>query len=168
MTDGDKTHTEMLSIGEASQRIDLPESTIRYYDKEFGNYLSIPRGKNNQRLFEEDHLQDLEYIRYLIKREELSVEEVRSRLNREEDYRDSSSSTEESADSLPEDPRDETTTEPSPSSATDPETTEKLKTLLDRLDGIDARLEELEERQANVEELLDMNLRRYNKLVEDL
>lgn len=168
MTDVDKTHTEMLSIGEASQRIDLPESTIRYYDKEFGNYLSIPRGKNNQRLFEEDHLQDLEYIRYLIKREELSVEEVRSRLNREADYRDSGSSPEEPGNSSPDDSGEETATEPSPSSVTDSEVTEKLKTLLDRLDGIDARLDELEERQANVEELLDMNLRRYNKLVEDL
>ena len=160
----DTTQGEMLSIGEASQRIDLPESTIRYYDKEFGDYLSIPRGKNNQRLFDEEHLQDLEYIRYLIKREELSVEEVRNRLNREKDYRESGSAAASETPAARVNRGDE---EPQDSSE-NPPSEEILREIVRRLDEIDDRLRELEDRQSEVEELLDLNLQRYNKLVEDL
>lgn len=160
----DRTGEEMLSIGEASQRIDLPESTIRYYDKEFSDYLSIPRGKNNQRLFDEENLQDLEYVRYLIKREELSIEEVRNRLHREKDYRDSSPS-EDSDDPAARSARDDQDRQ---EASPDSPSAETLQEIVQRLDDIDARLDNLENRQDRIEELLDLNLQRYNKLVEDL
>ncbi len=152
---------EMFSVGEASERTGLPESTIRYYDREFTDYLQIPRGTNNQRLFDEDHIQDLEYIRYLIKREELSIEEVRERLDREQNYR-------EKSEGNPSSDSDSNPTESSERDSSDKtDTSEGVRKLAEQLNRIETRLDQLEEHQQTIKELLDLNLQRYNKLVED-
>jgi DNA-binding transcriptional MerR regulator len=153
---------EMFSVGEASERTGLPESTIRYYDREFSDYLQIPRGNNNQRLFDDGHLQDLEYIRYLIKREELSIEEVRERLKREQDYRPDSDATEEVAS----DAEASSTTRPESEASAGP--SPGVKKLAEQLNRIEDRLDALEERQQTIKKLLDLNLQRYNQLVDDL
>ncbi len=144
-----------LSISQASDKTGLPESTIRYYDQEFGGFLNIARGDNNQRLFTEKNLEDLEYIRYLIKREELSVDEVYQRLEREEKF-DDRKKLAENDDSKPgqEQP-----------SAPDTIPSQRLEKLLEKFDR---RLDNLESRQEEIHRLLDMNLQRYNKLVENL
>lgn len=155
------SENEMFSVGEASEKTGLPESTIRYYDREFSDYLRIPRGSNNQRLFAEDHIQDLEYIRYLIKREELSIEEVRQRLDREQNYRDDEPTSEKEAGST-KSASDEQSSETSSDSSVG------VQKLAEQLNRIESRLDELEERQQTMKELLDLNLQRYNKIVEDL
>lgn len=152
----------MFSVGEASERTGLPESTIRYYDREFSDYLQIPRGSNNQRLFDDGHLQDLEYIRYLIKREELSIEEVRERLKREQDYRPDSDATEEQPSDA------EASSTPRPESDASGGPSPGVKKLAEQLNRIENRLDALEERQQTIKELLDLNLQRYNQLVDDL
>ena len=142
---------EKLSISQASERTGLPESTIRYYDQQFGGFLNIERGNNNQRLFTEKKLEDLEYIRYLIKREELSVEEVGRRLEREQKFA-----------SRKNDQPDPETTGGEQKQSVAPERLEKM------LEKIEHRLDNLEAQQEEIRQLLDMNLQRYNKLVEDL
>ncbi|MGM0381535.1 MAG: MerR family transcriptional regulator [bacterium] len=146
---------ETLSISQVSEKTGLPESTIRYYDREFGKFLNIARGSNNQRLFSDKNIEDLEYVRYLIKREELSVEEVKTRLEREKkfarrsggavgDEPDQSSESQTNQENIP---------------------TEKLEKMLEKFDR---RLNKLEEQQEEIRRLLDMNLQRYNKLVDHL
>jgi DNA-binding transcriptional MerR regulator len=161
---------DLLSIGQASEEINLPESTIRYYDKEFSDFLDIPRGKNNQRLFSDSNLKDLEYIRYLIKREEMSIEEVRERLEREENY---SQSAEENDARFQDQPKasestKEGTRKEKSVSASDDSLDSRIEELLGRLDDLEERMITLRENQEKIMELLDLNLQRYNQMVEDL
>lgn len=152
--------SEPLRISEASERINLPESTIRYYDREFGEFLDIERGTNNQRLFSQENLEDLTYIRYLIKREDLSVDDVKKRLRNEQSFGSAAAAnpaegfTQAQLESELEGLRD------SLSSQLD-RVQQRVKTLLDRLDRV-------EERQEKIHELLDMNIKRYNQIVEEL
>jgi DNA-binding transcriptional MerR regulator len=167
MTDKNK---DLLSIGQASEQINLPESTIRYYDKEFSDFLDIPRGKNNQRLFADSNLKDLEYIRYLIKREEMSIEEVRERLKREEDYSSSSvqNDTElKDVNDAAEETQEEVTKEESTSEQVDSNESQ-VDELLRRFEDLDEQINTLRENQEKIMELLDLNLQRYNQMVEDL
>ncbi len=146
---------ERISIGEASEKTNLPESTIRYYDSEFSEFLNISRGANNERLFTPENLKDLEYIRFLIKREDLSVEEVKDRLETEEQF--------------------EGSFEQKPSSVSEekfaPESRvleEKIDELSSEMEQIKQQLQQMDSAQQQILELLDMNLRRYNKVVERL
>lgn len=150
--DGDK-----ISIGEASEKIGLPESTIRYYDREFSDFLNIPRGGNNERLFTAEILENLEYIRFLIKREDLSVEEVKKRLAIEEKFEGAAP-----PETLPQ--NDMITQQVPP----DSEVSARLEELLAGFEDLKSRLDNLEQSQQQIAQLLDMNLQRYNKLVEHL
>lgn len=157
MSSEDRTFT----VGEASQKIDLPESTIRYYDREFSDYLSIERGKNNQRLITEENLKDLEYIRYLLKRENLTVSEVKEKFDNEAEIREEKEAVDSSS---------EPAVEPEPETAVPEamleETREQIAGLNSRLESIEKQLSELREEQETLHELLDMNLERYNQLVD--
>lgn len=153
-----------FTIGEASDEIGLPESTIRYYDREFSDYLGIDRGKNNQRIFTEDNLKDLEYIRYLLKREDYSVEEVKEKLvseielrNREENDDNNRARTAE--EKLDENDRYRELIE---------HFSEAFTCLEKRFDRLDDQLNSVAEKQEAIKRLLDMNLQRYNKLVEKI
>lgn len=149
------TDEDYLSIGQASERTDLPESTIRYYDREFSDYLSIPRGDNNERLFDDESLEDLEYIRYLIKRENLSIEEVKERLSKEVHYKESKS-------------RPEDNGQPDEQDIASPESTDETDELVEAINKLEERLDTVEQNQQKILELLDLNLQRYNQLVEDM
>lgn len=164
-----KNTDETVSISKASEIIGLPESTIRYYDREFSDYLSIPRGNNNQRLFKEKHLDDLEYIRYLIKRENMSVKEVRERLAREMSFQEKSTSLEQETvqDSIP------TLTDEDQLNKNESDTSRSLREILKRIDKLEnkskelhKRLGELLARQEKIQKLLDLNLQRYNKIID--
>lgn len=151
-----------LTIGEASEKTGLPESTIRFYDREFSDYLSIQRGENNQRLFTDENLTDLEYIRFLIKRENLSIDQVGERLSREEDFKNRNKN---SSPDQPEERPEETQT------IADSE----MRRLQERLDEIEKSMNHYEEKISQIQEdqetilkLLDMNLQRYNEVVKQL
>jgi DNA-binding transcriptional MerR regulator len=152
MTD---SNNDRISIGEASEKTKLPESTIRYYDSEFSEFLNISRGPNNERLFTRENLKDLEYIRFLIKREDLSVEEVKDRLETEEQFE---GSVEQKTPSVS-------------GEKTVPESRaleEKIDELSSEMEQIKQQLQQMDGSQQQILELLDMNLRRYNKVVERL
>ncbi len=148
-----------FTIGDVSNEVSLPESTIRYYDREFADYLAIERDKNNQRIFTEQNIKDLEYIRYLLKRENYTVEQVKKKLAAESELKDRQ-------DQLEEEPADNSGAEFSQ------EFLENLSEIFEnfesRLERIEAQLEEFATGQAELKSLLDMNLQRYNKLVEKL
>lgn len=177
---------DLISISKASERTDLPESTIRYYDREFADFLSIQRGSNNERLFTDQNLEDLEYIRYLIKRENLSVEEVKDRLSREIEYQNreeddtDSKQTEESTSEA--DPSDPNRTPESPRIDFKQLRDELVKSLdvinenmIDKTDDLqesltilEERIDTIQENQEEIRELLDLNLQRYNQIVKNL
>lgn len=157
---------ERVPIGEASHRTGLPESTIRYYDREFSDYLSIPRGENNQRLFNRQNMEDLEYIRYLIKRENLSVEDVRRRLHKEASFEGKRPAGQQPRDASPPSTDADGESDESGEHSSPPD--DWVDRVEDRLTRLEDRLDKLEEGQQKIRRLLDMNLQRYNQLVDDL
>ncbi len=152
---------QKFTIGEASEKVGLPESTIRYYDRQFSDYLSLARGKNNQRLFTEENLKDLEYIRYLLKRENFTVQEVKEKLAAGEEIKQEK-----------EEKRQEQNQNMSSVETGDLEVLEeivkKIENLDSRLKKIEEQLNSMEENQGSLQKLLDMNLERYNRLVDEL
>jgi DNA-binding transcriptional MerR regulator len=53
------------SIKEAAELLGVNESSIRYWDKEYGSYLQIPRTENNERYFTDKEISKLENIKRL-------------------------------------------------------------------------------------------------------
>jgi len=148
-----------FTIGEASNKTGLPESTIRFYDREFTEYLSIKRGENNQRLFTEENLTDLEYIRFLIKRENLSIDEVGQRLSREEDFKNRS-------DNAVSDQQNDETKQGQLAGESETELLrERLQEIEKTVNRYEEQLSQIQEDQETILKLLDMNLQRYNEIV---
>ncbi len=164
-------NNQKYTIGEASDETGLPESTIRYYDQEFSDYLSIERGKNNQRIFTEENLKDLEYIRYLLKREGLTVAEVREKFAGENEFkeqRQEQENIETEAEASAPDREDDEHVGQEQLRREVADLTQQMTNLTDRLDAIETHVRSLQEQGENIRKLLDMNLERYNKLVEQI
>lgn len=70
----------MKSISEVAQETSIPESTLRYYDSEFSDFLDIKRDSANRRMFDDAGIRQILYIRRLLKKDGLSVKQVRDRL----------------------------------------------------------------------------------------
>lgn len=85
MADESKSSEGMKSISEVAQETGIPEATVRYYDSEFGDFLDIQRDSANRRLFNETAIRQLLYIRRLLKKDGLSVKQVKDRLAVEKD-----------------------------------------------------------------------------------
>lgn len=64
------------SVKDVAQRLEVPESTIRYWSDEFPNYLKLQRTAGGQRRYGEDDIQRLEYIKKLLREEGKSIREV--------------------------------------------------------------------------------------------
>lgn len=150
---------EEFTIGEASEKTGLPESTIRFYDREFSEYLSIKRGENNQRLFTDENLTDLEYVRFLIKRENLSIDQVGERLSREKDFKVRSKNT-------PSDQPEATEGEKQKTEDSEIDLLrDHLNEIQEGMDRYDEKITQIQEDQETILKLLDMNLQRYNEIV---
>jgi len=54
-----------FSIKEVAELLEVNESSIRYWDKEYGFYLKIPRTENNERYFTDKEIRRLENIKRL-------------------------------------------------------------------------------------------------------
>ncbi len=80
MSEEDKTETGLKPISEVAQETNIPESAIRYYESEFGEFLDIKRDAANRRLFDDKDVRQILYIRRLLKKDGLSVKQVKDRL----------------------------------------------------------------------------------------
>lgn len=85
MSDEQKASEGMKSISEVAQETSIPESTLRYYDSEFGDFLDIKRDSANRRMFDDIGIRQILYIRRLLKKDGLSVKQVKDRLAVEKD-----------------------------------------------------------------------------------
>ena len=68
------------SISDVARETQIPETTLRYYDKEFEEYLDIKRDSANRRLFDERAVKQLLYIRRLLQKDGMSLKQVKDRL----------------------------------------------------------------------------------------
>lgn len=80
MDEEEKQNPELRSISEAAIATGISESTIRYYDSEFGEFLDIKRDSANRRSFNEKDIRQMQYIRKLLKKDGLTIKQVKDRL----------------------------------------------------------------------------------------
>ncbi|MCX7830188.1 MAG: MerR family transcriptional regulator [Acidobacteria bacterium] len=73
------------SIGQVSQMLNLPVSTIRFYENEFMAYLNIPKTQGGHRRFRPEDLEKLKYIHSLIHEQKKSLKEAKATLVSDKD-----------------------------------------------------------------------------------
>ena len=73
------------SIGQVSEMLGLPVSTIRFYENEFMSYLNIPKTQGGHRRFRPEDLEKLKYIHNLVHEQKKSIKEVRATLVSDKD-----------------------------------------------------------------------------------
>ena len=73
---------KLFSIQEVSNKVNVPKSTLRYWEKEFHGILVPTRTEGGQRRYEVEHLVILEEIKSLKKKGE-SIAEIRNKLHRD-------------------------------------------------------------------------------------
>ena len=70
-----------LSIGDVSKITGLPAHTIRYWEKEFSEFLSPDRTIGQQRRYDERDIEIIEEIRHLLKVEGFSIAGAKRQLS---------------------------------------------------------------------------------------
>jgi DNA-binding transcriptional MerR regulator len=81
----DKKMDLTYSIGDVSEMLQLPISTIRFYQNEFATYLNIPKTSGGHRRFRPEDIEKLKYIHSLIHEQKRALKEVKSLLVSESD-----------------------------------------------------------------------------------
>ena len=74
------------SISDVSDRTQIPKPTLRYWEKEFRQFLRLKKSSGNQRRYNEHNINVLEEIKYLLNVEKYTIAGAkrRMRLMREE------------------------------------------------------------------------------------
>jgi DNA-binding transcriptional MerR regulator len=72
---------KLFSIGQVNAITGIPKPTIRYWEKEFNEFLDPMRTTGNQRRFDEKTIADLEKINYLVKVQGYTIEGARRKLD---------------------------------------------------------------------------------------
>lgn len=71
---------ENFAIQDVADKTGLSKATIRFYDSEFGDFLNTRRDPSNKRIFSEDDIKQFTYIRQLLKKDGMSIRQVKERL----------------------------------------------------------------------------------------
>ena len=77
------------SIGETAEMLDVPVSTVRFWENEF-NILKPMKNKKGNRMFTPTDIKNLKIIHHLLKEEGMTISGVRKRLSgkmEEADYK---------------------------------------------------------------------------------
>jgi DNA-binding transcriptional MerR regulator len=75
-----QTKDQKYSIGDVSGLIDVPCYTLRYWGKEFGEFLHPQRGKGGQRVYGEYEIELLKRIKSLLWEEKYSIAGAKLKL----------------------------------------------------------------------------------------
>lgn len=71
---------QYYKISDVADMLDLPQSTIRFWEKEFATYLKPVRTRSNLRMYKPQDIERLRVIRYLIKDKGLKIDAARAYL----------------------------------------------------------------------------------------
>ncbi len=71
---------KLFSIGQVNAITGIPKPTIRYWEKEFGDFLEPLRTTGNQRRYDERSIADLEKVNYLVKVQGYTIDGARRKL----------------------------------------------------------------------------------------
>lgn len=71
---------EYLSIAEVSRLTGLAPHTIRFYESQFPNFLTVERSPGGHRQYRSCHVEALQSIIQLVRHDRLSIREAQARL----------------------------------------------------------------------------------------
>lgn len=74
-----------LSMKEVTRSLGVPAPTLRYWEKEFAEFLNVARTEGNQRRFSPDDIETISRIKNLIDTEKYTTEGARRQLLMEKD-----------------------------------------------------------------------------------
>ena len=146
---------EHFSTSEAAKKLGVAPSTLRYWESELGNNLRIDRNENGYRQYTNENIKLLNKIKNYLYEQKYSIKQVREILNLEESKQDIAATLigtkDERMGSL-------------------------VSILIDKIDGIENGVEELQEGQKNLKaeylqaiKLLNITTeRRDRKLIQEI
>ncbi|MBI4179468.1 MerR family transcriptional regulator [bacterium] len=134
----------LKGISEVAQETGIPESTLRYYDSEFSDSLDIKRDSANRRMFDEKDIRQILYIRRLVKKDGLSVKQVKDRLAMEKDILSGGKGPDEAAMNL---------------------LSERITRIERQQDLLVKAVESILQETRHLRRLLDLNLTRFSMLL---
>ena len=86
-----KSSEQLLSIKEASRLTGVPSYTLRFWEKEFDEFLNPPRTDGGQRRYDKDSLDMVNRIKNLVDEEKYSIAGARGVLSTEQQQHDDKS-----------------------------------------------------------------------------
>ncbi len=75
-----ETIARTYGIAEISEKLKLPDTTVRYYEQQFAEFLEVRRSSGNRRLFTESDLRLLTEVVRLKRKERMSLGSIRDYL----------------------------------------------------------------------------------------
>ena len=84
--------TRLFSIGQVHAITGIPKPTLRFWEKEFSEYLTPQRTPGNQRRYSEDMVQKIARINQLVHEEGYTLDGARRKLSAEEASREAAES----------------------------------------------------------------------------
>lgn len=67
-------------IGDVSEFVGVPQSTLRYWEKEFGDFVKPVRNAGNTRFYRDEDIEMLNMIKYLLHDRGMKIDAVKSEL----------------------------------------------------------------------------------------
>ncbi len=68
------------TIGEVSEMLEVPDSTVRYWSDSFPRYVKPRRNAKGNRQFREEDIEALRTVKYLLKEKGLTIEGAEKQL----------------------------------------------------------------------------------------
>jgi Predicted transcriptional regulators len=75
----DKILKKYYTIGEVSEQLGIPESTLRYWEKEF-NEISPKKSKSGKRQYTTADIDQIKLINHLVKEKSLTIKGAKDRI----------------------------------------------------------------------------------------
>lgn len=72
---------KFFKIGEVADFLDIPTSTLRYWEKQF-TILSPTRGRNGQRRYTEEDIEDIRKLYFLVKEKGMKLDAAQQELRK--------------------------------------------------------------------------------------
>lgn len=67
-------------IGEVAEMLELPQSTLRFWEAEFGSYVAPKRNDKGTRFYTPKIIENLRLVKYLIKDRGLKIEAAKAEI----------------------------------------------------------------------------------------
>ena len=74
----------IYTTSEAAEKLGVAPSTLRYWEKELSNYITIQRDENGYRQYTSDDIKELQKIKNYLYEQNYSIKQVRNILNVDE------------------------------------------------------------------------------------